>query len=937
MPVRGFCESCQIKNQHSIKYQRMNEERLNKVENVYHDALELAAKDRSDFIRDACGGDAELIAEVESLLTFAEKDSSLIDMPPLDVAAEMFSSKSRSEMIGRQIGQYKILSHIGTGGMGEVFLAEDSKLERRAAIKFIRPEIAQMPDQLRRFLQEAKTASSLNHPNIITIYEIGEIDGIQFIATEYIEGKTLRKVMSAGSLTLSDSLNIISQVATAAYAAHKAGIIHRDIKPENIMVRDDKLVKVLDFGLAKLQNMETAFVEDPADVPENTVVLGGKSRSHNLTASGFLMGTVAYMSPEQARIETVDSRSDIWSIGVVLYEMLCGKKPFLGDSTREKINSILKNEPRTLGGNVPSEVDRIVKKALRKDAEKRYQSALSFLQDINDLRKEFTNEEESLNNPPTYERKQSTSPNESKITDAPIYPYPSGEYSVNRSSSSAEFVFDKVKTHRISTIGMFASLIIAIVIGGYFYTLTSSQPMNSVAVLPFINENGNSEMEFLSDGISESIIDSLSQLSGIKVIAKNSSFQFKGKDLSLDDLAGQLGVKSILRGRIKLSGDNFQVFAELINVSDKKKIWGQQFEGKIKDVLNVGSDISQEIAKQMKIHLSVEEKKQLVSTKRVNPEAYKLLLKGRFYQSKGTDESSKKAIGYYDQAISIDPDYAEAYAALAKSYLFLGGNSFLDPKEAMPKAKAAAKRALELSENSADVHDTLANLKRDEWDWSGSEWEYKRAIELNPNLASQQFSYAFFLSTQGRHEEAISFLQKARELDPLRRNIYQDIGIIYYFARRYELAKEQYEIALELNANPSGIFYGLGFTNAAKGNYSEAIDYYRKALRILGGKHTGVKCYLGFALAKSGKINEAKALLKELETGKEYVSPVELAMLYAGLEDRDKAISALERGYSEHDSQMQFLGVEPHFDSLRSDSRFVGLIKRVGLSPENYK
>lgn len=863
------------------------------------------------------------------MLSFAEKESSLIDTPPMDVAAEFFSGEEHSDVIGKEIEQYKIISHLGTGGMGEVFLAKDSKLERFVAIKFIKSEIAQMPEQLSRFLQEAKTASALNHPNIITVYEIGETNETQFITTEFIEGKTLREVMSEDSLSLNETLEIISQVITAIDAAHNAGIIHRDIKPENIMVRDDGLVKVLDFGLAKLGEREIVQTKSK----EKAI----SYKPQSLTQTGLMMGTVAYMSPEQARIEKIDKRSDIWSIGVLLYEMCSGEKPFTGETVEEKTEAILKKEPKPFGKEVPFELRQIIERTLQKDIDKRYQTAQEFLLDINNLRKEFADEDEVLNKSFSSNKKQITSPEESRVSSPTNLPTDFKGRSEKKDISSAEYVFSEVKKRKGFSIGVIASFILAIIVGGYFYSLTNSQSAKSVAVLPFENESGDSEIEELADGISESIINSLSQLSGIKVIAKNSSFKYKGKEIQIDKIAKALDVKLILRGRIEKSGDDFQVVAEMINADDKTKVWGEEFSRKKADLLNVENEISQKIAKQMQFQMSNKEEQRLSNAKKVNTEAFKLLIKGRVLQSKSGTENSMKAVEYYKKAIAVDPNYAEAYAALADAYFFMGANSFMNPKKAMPKAKEAAKKALEIDENQAEVHRTLARIKGAEWDWSGAERNYKRALELNPNLASVHFSYAFFLSTQGRHKEAIEFAERARELDPLKRNLYSDIGIIYYFARQYDKANEQYETGLELTPSYTGTLYGLGFINFQKGNIPQAIKYYRETIEKLGGNHTGVKCYLGFALAKMGKISEAKELLKELETTNEYVSQVELAALYVGLNENDKAIESLEKAYSARDSQMGFLGVEPHFDSLRKDSRFIKLMERVGLPIKNYQ
>ncbi len=905
----------------------MNEERLLKIEEIYHKAWDIPLNERSSFLNDACGDDLELIQEVESLLSFAEKESSIIDTPPMDVAAEMLSKDEHSEIIGREIGHYKILSHIGTGGMGEVFLAEDSKLERLTAIKFIKPEIAQMPDQLRRFLQEAKTASTLNHPNIITIYEIGETDNIQFIASEYIEGKTLRKAMSENSLSFKETLQVISQIATAVHAAHNAGIIHRDIKPENIILREDGLVKVLDFGLAKLGDTETRRKRENEISP--TFDLPSSSASF-FTSPGLMMGTIAYMSPEQARIEAVDLRSDIWSIGVVLYEMLCGKKPFGGESPQEKIDSIINAKPKPLGENNPFELKQIIEKALQKDADKRYQTANEFLQDINNLYKEFAGEDEVLNISSYSKNKHKTLSNESRVSSPNYVTANSNGLSENSNISSAEFVFNKAKTHKIFTSGAFITFILAIAIGGFFYANTRLSKENSVAVLPFVNQNGDAELEYLSDGISESLINSLSQLSDVKVIARSSTLKYKGKKMDIEEISRDLGVKYILSGRIIKQNDDIEVFAELLDVDDKTQIWGERFNRKLADISQVESEISRKIANQMQIHLTNKDLEQITKNVEIDSEAYQLFLKGKFYQSKHTPDSSQKALDYYKKALEIEPNYAEVHAALASVYLYIGSNGFEEPKEVMEKAKIEADKALAINANLPEVHLTIAGIKRLEWNWSEAEREYKRAIELNPNFAAVYFGYSFFLTTQKRFDEAIYIINKGRELDPLRQTNYSDTAYIHYFAGQFDEANKQYQNALELHPDYSGTFYGSGLNFAGKGNYSEAIKNYQQALKILG-EHTGLKCYLGFALAKTGKITEAETILNELENGKDYVSPFELAVLYVGLGENDKAFNSLEKALLEKDSQMQFLQIEPHFQGLHKDKRFIDLVKKVGL------
>ncbi len=458
-----------------------------------------------------------------------------------------------------------------------------------------------------------------------------------------------------------------------------------------------------------------------------------------------------------------------------------------------------------------------------------------------------------------------------------------------------------------------------------------SQPDASVAIMPFANTSGDPNMEYLSDGISESLFNSLSQMRGVNVIEQNSPFKYQGKETEFEKNARDLGVQFVLRGQISQSADHLQITAEFVDVRNNTQIWSAQFNRKPADISDIEAEISRQIADRLELHLSGAEKARLVTKTKPNPQAYELLLKGRFYQSKSSFETSKKAIEYYDQALAVDPNYAQGYAALANAYLYIGSNGFQTPNEVMPKAKAAAERALELDESLAEVNLAMAGIKRIARDWSGAEREYKRAIELNPNLAATHFSYAFFLSMMGQHERAIAEIKKSRELNPLKPQINSDIAYILYFARQYDAALAQYEIAQELDPDFGPTYYGKGFVHTAQRQYFEAVTNYREMIR-LSGDQPGVECYLGFALARAGQIPEARAILKKLESGEEYVSPVELAVLYVGLNEPDEALSALERAFAAGDSQLQFLGVEPHFDDLRTAPRFVELLRRIGLS-----
>ena len=829
-----------------------------------------------------------------------------------------------------QFGRYQIRSLLGVGGMGEVYLAYDTKLRRQVALKLLPAELTQNKVRLARFEREAYAASSLNHPNIMTIHEIGAVgeeDGHHFIASEYIEGESLRQHTRHGRLELRETLGLTSQIAEALSVAHEAGIVHRDIKPENVMVRRDGYVKILDFGLAKLAHeTATAANEVNSDAPTRAAPVK--------TEPGVMMGTATYMSPEQARGLELDSRSDIWSLGVVLYEMVAGKLPFEGGTTTDVLALILHREPPSLlfyQSSLPAELERIVEKTLAKERDARYQTSKDLSVDLKRLKQRLEMDAE-LERSITPEEEARRTGAEARATSIRSKPELTNEATVVHTISSAEYVVGEIKRHKRAAAIVLTTLILAIAAVVLYYTYSSrrSPAISSVAVLPFANLSGDANMEYLSDGVSESLINNLSQLPSLKVISRGSVFKYKGKEVDLQEVAQALGVQAIVTGRVLQRGDQLQVSVELVNASDKTQMWGEQFNRRATDALAVQMEISQQIADKLRVRLTKAEQQQLVKDTQVNPEAYEQLLKGRFYRVKSGPDNLRKAVDYYNKAISIDDRYALAYAELASTYRLMGGNSFLDPKEARPKAGAAAKKALELDEGLAEAHYAIAVLRDDDWDWSGAEPEFKRAMALNPNLARVHTGYADFLSKMGRHDQAIAEIKRARELDPLSTSAQANVGYMLYFARQYGQAVEQLKKTLEMDKNFGFAHLMLGYTYDAMGQHNEAVAEYEESIR-LQGDNTSSQCYLGYALAKAGRRNDAEALRKRLETTKEYVSPAELAVLYVGLGDSEQALSALERAYTAHDLQMNFLAVDPHYDALRSEPRFQELIRKVGL------
>ena len=836
---------------------------------------------------------------------------------------------------GTRLGRYEVRSLLGTGGMGEVYLAYDTSLRRQVAIKLLPVDFTQNKTRLSRFEREAYAASSLNHPNILTIHEIGEHDGHHFIATEYVDGQSLRQHISRGSLQLREVLEVAQQIASALAAAHQAGIVHRDIKPENVMLRSDGLVKVLDFGLAKLVDEATV----PTTQPEMDTEAPTRTRVMVNTEPGMVMGTANYMSPEQARGLEVDPRSDTWSLGVVLYEMVAGRLPFEGATTTDVLSMILHHQPLSLlvhSSDVPAELERIVEKALTKEKDERYQTVKDLGLDLKRLKQHLELEaelERSITPEEGARRAGQTAMDRSALsTSGATAAAPTAEGSAAHTISSAEYIVSEIKQHKRGALLVLTAVVVAVaVVLAYFaYSRARSQAISSVAVLPFSNTGGDPNMEYLSDGISESLINALSQLPELKVIARSSAFQYKGKEVDLQEVAKALGVQAIVTGRIVQRGDSLQISAEMVDARDKTQLWGEQYSRKSTDLQSVQQEITRAISAKLRLRLTGAEEQQLSKRATTNPQAYQLYLNGVFHRRKGGFENGRKAIDYFNQAVATDPQFALAFTGVADAYRYLAVNSVLDPKEAYPKARAAAQKALELDESLAETHVALGMIKHDEWDWAGAEREFRRAIELNTNLAEAHFRYAQYLAKMERQTDGLAEIKRAQELDPLRIPLRGQEAANLYFARRYDEALQQLQNLLKMDPDQSVSRAYLGYTYAAKGMYPQAIEEYQKVIS-LEGETTSTLCYLGNALAMSGKRSEAQAILAKLKSGKEYVSPAELAVLYVGLGDSEGALASLEKAYADHDLQIGLLKVDPNLDSLRSDPRFHALMRKVGL------
>ncbi len=804
-------------------------------------------------------------------------------------------------MIGKTISHYRILSQLGGGGMGVVYEAEDLKLRRHVALKFLPPEMENDPAARERFQREAFAASALNHPNICTIYEIDEADGKHFIAMELLEGKTLKHLLAGKPLPLEQILELALEIADALDAAHAKGIVHRDIKPANIFVTARGQAKILDFGLAKVgrRDDDGATLVGDAQLPT--------ASEEDLTSPGATMGTVAYMSPEQARGETLDARTDLFSFGVVLYEMATGKLPFPGGTSAVIFHAILSQDaaaPRQLNALIPPKLEEIIHKALEKDRKLRYQSAADMRADVARLKRD---------------------------TDT------------GRTAAAAPAAAQAQRQawwRSKSAIGSTAVLLVAALVGaGWFYKSRANrgETIDSVAVLPFVNASADPNAEYLSDGITESLINSLSTLPHLKVMSRDSAFMYKGKDTDARTVGQTLGVRAVLKGRVMQRGDDLEISAELVDARDNSHIWGQQYSRKASDIFALQGDLAKEITSMLRMRLTGEDEKQMMKSNTANPEAYHLYLQGRFWWNKRTERALNKGIEYFQQAIAKDPNYALAYAGLADSYNVLSDYGFVPPKEAFPRAKEAALKALELDGNLAEAHASLGFIKTHyDWDRSGGEKEFQRAIELNSAYATSHQWYGVALWQMGRLTESAAEFKRALELDPLSLVNNRNQGWLFYFARQNDQAIEQLRKTLEMDPNFVLTHNYLGKAYLQKSMYAEGVAECEKELAI-SPNNTWALAVLGNAYAVADKRAEAQKVLDQLNelSKQKYVSPIAAAQTYVGLGEKDKAFEWLEKAYEDRSAGSSFVKVkvDPVWDPMRSGPRFADLLRRMNLQP----
>ena len=891
----------------------MNDKRWQQVEHLYHAALAKQPAERSAFLFEATDGDAELRREVESLLAYEDRAENFIESPALDVAARMMADEvSRVVKVGESFNQYRIVSHLGAGGMGEVYLADDTRLRRRVALKFLPEALTKDKRHLHRFEVEARAIAALSHPNVCTIHEVVETeDGRHCIVMEYVEGMVLRERILDGPMKVNEAVEIAIQVASALASAHAGGIVHRDIKPENVMLRRDGYVKVLDFGLAKLADKTTDFANSQVE-----------TRAIELkTTPGTVMGTVAYMSPEQARGLPVDARTDVWSLGVVLYEMIAGEKPFAGATPTDVIVSIVGREPEALTKSAPEAIplEPIVTKALAKDPNQRYQTTEELLAELKRLKRE-------LELGPDLER----------------YKPPNG---------GVRLVSHAAPRRRMMTVAALLTLVgIALFLAVWFSwgskrTTPPANAIKSLAVLPIINISGDQSQDYFAEGMTETLISGLARISALRVTSRTSVMQFKGSRKPLRDIAHELNVDAVVEGSVQRIGDKITVAVRLIDASTEKHLWTENYNRDLRDILAVQNEVATAITQAIQIKLTPQEQSRLARARPINPAAYDDFLRGRYYLNSQTRADNDNAIQALNRAVEGDPEFAAAWAELAQAYVWKLFLFAPDEKDLHEKAYVAVGRALVLDPELPEAY-----LARGRLLWTPANHfphdkaiqEYRRAIALNPSLDEAHNQLALVLSHVGLLDEALSEIDKALAINPSNNLARFRVGEVLLFQTKNEEALAALQ-NIPTDTNPALVGHQIVFALFNLGRKEEAAATIAKFLKDYPADNRGLFTSLQAILAASeGRHVEAeKKIQLAIERGKGFGhfhhTAYHIACAYAIMDRHEQAIKWLELAANDGFPCYVLFEKDHNLDNLRQDPRFQALVARLKQQREHYK